>query len=302
LTFEGRSAAPSGWRVGGEVLPLDRPLILGVLNVTPDSFSDGGLHLEPDAALAHAWSLVEEGADLIDVGGESSRPGAAPVDAREEWRRIAPVVERASELPVPLSVDTTKHEVAARALEAGAAALNDISALRFEPRLADLAAAHGAGLILMHMRGNPRSMQDDVIYGDLMAEVKAELAAAVAAAEDRGCGRDQLVVDPGIGFGKSPRGNAELLARLPELAELGLPILVGPSRKSFIGQLLGLPVEQRLEGTLAACVAALDRGARLFRVHDVAAARRALDLAEAVRREGAKLLPVATGPAGNERG
>jgi dihydropteroate synthase len=299
----GRSVgSPPGWRIRDGWVPLDRPVILGVLNVTPDSFSDGGRHLDPDAALDHAWRLVEEGADLIDVGGESSRPGADPVTAREEWRRIRPVVERSAELPIPLSIDTTKREVASLALEAGAAVLNDISALRHDPRLADLAAAHGAGLVLMHMRGDPRTMQDDVVYLDLMGEVRDELAAAVARAEARGCGRDQPVVDPGIGFGKSPRGNAELLGRLPELAELGLPLLVGPSRKSFIGQLLGLPVEQRLEGTLAACVAALDRGARLFRVHDVAQARRALDLADAVRREGAGLAPVASGPAGGVRG
>jgi len=294
--------SPPGWRIRAGILPLDRPILLGVLNVTPDSFSDGGRHLEPGAAVDHAWRLVEEGADLIDVGGESSRPGAAPVTAREEWRRIGPVVERASELPVPLSIDTTKHEVAALALEAGAAVLNDISALQFDPRLADLAADSGAGLILMHMRGEPRTMQEDVAYDDLMGEVKADLAAAVATATARGCGRDQLVVDPGIGFGKSPRGNVALLARLPELATLGLPVLVGPSRKSFIGQLLGVPVEERLEGTLAACVAALDRGARLFRVHDVAPARRALDLAEAVRREGAGRLSAASAPVGTGQG
>jgi dihydropteroate synthase len=287
LTPGSFAVSPPGWRIRSGTLPLDRPLILGVLNVTPDSFSDGGRYLEPRAALERAWRLAEEGADLIDVGGESSRPGADPVQADEEWRRIEPVVERAPDLPVPLCIDTTKHDVAVRALEAGAGALNDISGLRFDPRLADVAAAYGAGLVLMHMRGEPRSMQGDVAYGDLMAEVRAGLSDAVRTAVRRGCRRDQLVVDPGIGFGKSPRGNAELLARLPELAELGLPILVGPSRKSFIGRLLDLPVEDRLEGTLAACVAALDRGARLFRVHDVAPVRRALDLAEAVRREEA---------------
>jgi len=275
------------WRTGAGTLSLERPLVVGVLNTTPDSFSDGGAFLEPAAAVERAWRLVEEGADVLDVGGESSRPGAEPVAADLEWRRIRPVVELAPALPIPISVDTTKRVVAARALDAGAAILNDISALRFDPELADLAASRGAGLVLMHMRGEPRTMQDDVAYGDLMGEVRGALAEAVRTAELRGCGRAQLVVDPGLGFGKSSRGNLELLARLPELARLGLPILVGPSRKAFIGELLGLPVRERLEGTIAACVMALVGGARLFRVHDVAAVRRAVDLAEEVRRQTA---------------
>jgi len=279
-------AADASWRIRGEVLALDRPVVVGVLNATPDSFSDGGLHLEPAAAVDRAWRMIEEGAGVIDVGGESTRPGADPVPAAEQWRRIEPVLSRASELPVPLSVDTTELEVASRALEAGAAILNDVSGLRFEPRLAELAAESGAGLILMHMRGDPRTMQDDVAYDDLLGEVRSALERSIGRALERGCGRDQLVVDPGIGFGKSAAGNLELIARLRELEGLGAPILVGPSRKSFIGKVLDLPVDQREEGTVAACVMALDRGARLFRVHDPRRARRALDLAEAIRRAG----------------
>lgn len=276
--------SPEVWRVRGGRLDTRRPLVMGILNVTPDSFYDGGEHLDPDAALGRIHRMAEEGADLVDVGGESTRPGAEPVSAEEEWRRVGPVLERSEGAPVPLSVDTTKAEVAARVLEAGAAVLNDVSGLRFAPTLADLAAEHGAGLVLMHMRGTPRTMQEDTEYSDLMGEVGDFLEAAMATAVERGCRREQIVVDPGIGFGKSAAGNLELLARLPELERLGRPVMVGPSRKSFIGDTLDLPVEERLEGTVAACVAALERGARVFRVHDVRAVRRALDLAEAVRR------------------
>jgi len=281
-TRPGRAAA-GAWRVRGKVLALDRPVVVGVLNATPDSFSDGGLYLDPIAAVDRAWRMIEEGADVIDVGGESTRPGAGPVPASEQWRRIEPVVSRAADLPVPLSVDTTEYEVAGRALDAGAAIVNDVSGLRFEPRLADLAAASGAGLVLMHMRGDPRTMQDDVVYDDLVGEVRSALERSIGRALERGCGREQLVVDPGIGFGKSAAGSLELIARLPRLAGLGAPIMVGPSRKSFIGEVLGVPVEEREEGTLAACVIALERGARLFRVHDPRSARRALDLAWAIR-------------------
>ncbi len=276
-------------------------MVMGVLNVTPDSFSDGGRFLHPDAAAARARRMVEEGADLVDVGAESSRPGAAAVSAGEEWDRLAPVLARLRDLPVPISVDTTKGEVARRALEAGAAAINDISALRFDPDVARAAAEAGAGLVLMHMRGTPRTMQADTEYDDLMGEVAGALADALGRARAAGCAAEQLVVDPGIGFGKSPEGNLEILARLDRLAPLGQPILVGPSRKSFIGAVLGLPVEERLEATLAACVAALFRGARIFRVHDPEPARRALDLAEAVRRAGGEAAPVAAGGAAGGR-
>jgi dihydropteroate synthase len=283
----GVPAASRLWRCAGRVLSLDRPCILGIVNLTPDSFSDGGRFPSPEAAVEAALAMEAEGADVIDVGGESTRPGAEPVPADEEIRRVLPFIERAApRLRVPLSVDTTKVAVARAALDAGAAIVNDISGLRFEPALADLCAERGAGLVLMHIRGTPRTMQENPRYEDVVAEVTAELRASVETARARGCADDQLVVDPGIGFGKTAEHNLVLLNRLDALAALGRPILVGPSRKSFIGKVLDLPVGERLEGTLAACVVALCRGARCFRVHDVRAARRALDLADAILRAG----------------
>ena len=281
------AAASRLWRCAGRVLSLDRPCILGIVNLTPDSFSDGGRFPSPEAAVEAALAMEAEGADVIDVGGESTRPGAEPVPADEEIRRVLPFLERAApRLRVPISVDTTKVAVARAALDAGAEIVNDISGLRFEPALADLCAERGAGLVLMHIRGTPRTMQEDPRYEDVVAEVTAELRASVETARARGCADDQLVVDPGIGFGKTADHNLVLLNRLDALAALGRPILVGPSRKSFIGKVLDLPVGERLEGTLAACVVALCRGARCFRVHDVRAARRALDLADAILRAG----------------
>ena len=274
-----------GWSIRGRVLALDRPVIMGVLNVTPDSFSDGGRYLDAGNALDRARELVDGGADLIDVGGESTRPGARSVPADEEWERIGPVLAGLEPLGMPVSVDTTKSEVARRALGAGAAVINDVSALRFDPGLADLAAETGAGLVLMHMRGTPRTMQEDTDYDDLVGSVRGELASALERAEERGCEPDQVVLDPGIGFGKSAAGSRRLLARAGEFAVRGRPVLVGPSRKSFIGETLGLPVDERVEATLAACVVALAAGARIFRVHDVAAARRALDMADALLEE-----------------
>lgn len=282
-----RTAAERGavaWRLRGRLLDLEGPAVVGILNVTPDSFSDGGLYLEAEAAVRRAWEMAEEGADLVDVGAESSRPGAAPVSPQEEWARLEPVLERLGGLPVPICVDTTKGEVARRALEMGAAAINDISGLRFDPAIGRLVAESGAGLVLMHMRGEPRIMQLDTAYEDLVGEVRGALAASLADAVEAGCDPDQVVLDPGIGFGKSAEGNLELLARLGEIVELGRPVLVGPSRKSFLGAILDLPPEERLEGSIAACVVALERGARLFRAHDVRAARRALDVAHAIRR------------------
>ncbi|MFQ5679671.1 MAG: dihydropteroate synthase [Gemmatimonadota bacterium] len=274
------------WRLGESRLALQRPAVIGILNVTPDSFSDGGLHLEPGPAVERAWTLLEEGADVVDVGAESSRPGAAPVALEEEWSRLAPVLDGLRSFPLPLSVDTTKAEVARRALAGGVSAINDISGLRREPAIGELAAEAGAGLILMHMRGEPRTMQRDTRYDDLVGEVRSALAASLDEAVRRGCHPTQVVLDPGIGFGKSLEGNLELLARVGELGEIGRPILVGPSRKSFLGEILGLPRRERVEGTVAACVAALLGGARLFRVHDVGAVRRALEVAERCRRAG----------------
>lgn len=280
--------ARTGWRLRERTLPLERPLVMGILNATPDSFSDGGRHLTPSAAAERAHALAAEGADVVDVGAESTRPGAPAVAVDREWARLEPVLAALEGLPVPISVDTTKAEVARRALEAGAAAINDVSGLRADPSIAELAAGSGAGLVLMHMRGDPRSMQRDTSYDDLIGEVRGALAASRDAALAAGCGADQLVLDPGIGFGKSVAGSLELLARLEAFADLGLPLLVGPSRKSFIGAILDLPVDEREEGTLAACVMALAAGARLFRVHDARVARRALDVAEAIRRAGSE--------------
>lgn len=276
----------SAWAVRGFDVRVDRPLVLGVINLTPDSFSDGGSYADPGAALARAERMFEDGADLIDVGGESTRPGAGSVDATKEWSRIGPVVEALALRGIPVSIDTTKADVARRAVDRGAAVLNDVSGLRYDPGLADVAAGAGSGLIVMHMRGTPRTMQNDVEYDDLVGEVRDALAHSMQVACDRGCSPEQLVVDPGIGFGKSTEGNLELIAGIGRLLDLARPILVGPSRKSFIGAILDVPVEQRIEGTIAACLSALERGARLFRVHDVLPVRRALDVAWAIRNAG----------------
>jgi dihydropteroate synthase len=276
----------SAWAVRGFDVRVDRPVVIGVINLTPDSFSDGGSYADPGAALARAERMFEDGADLIDVGGESTRPGAGSVDAAKEWSRIGPVVEALTLRGIPVSIDTTKADVARRAVDRGAAVLNDVSGLRYDPGLADVAAGAGSGLIVMHMRGTPRTMQSDVEYDDLVGEVRDALAHSMQVACDRGCSPEQLVVDPGIGFGKSTEGNLELIAGIGRLLDLARPILVGPSRKSFIGAILDVPVEQRIEGTIAACLSALERGARLFRVHDVLPVRRALDVAWAIRKSG----------------
>lgn len=280
------AADPNAWTVRGFDVRVDRPLILGVLNLTPDSFSDGGNYADTGAALAHAQRLIDDGADLVDVGGESTRPGASAVDATEEWSRIGPVVEELALRGIPVSIDTSKADVARRAVDNGAAVLNDVSGLRHDPSLADVAARAGSGLIVMHMRGTPRTMQDDVEYEDLVGEVRDALGHSMQVACDRGCSPEQIVVDPGIGFGKSTAGNLELIAGTGRLLDLGRPVLVGPSRKSFIGAILDVPVGERLEGTIAACLSALARGARLFRVHDVLPVRRALDVAWAIRNAG----------------
>lgn len=282
-----RASTPESllWRTTGRTLSLAQPVILGIVNLTPDSFSDGGRYPSVDAAVDAALALEAEGADVIDVGGESTRPGSEPVPVAEELGRVIRFVERAApRLRIPISVDTTKLEVARAALDAGAEIVNDISGLRFEPGLGELAAKRGAGLILMHIRGVPKTMQQGIHYDDLLKDVTDELAESLAAARQAGCGDEQLVVDPGLGFGKTSQHNLVLLNRLDALAALGRPILVGPSRKSFLRTERDLSVGERVEGTLAACVVALLRGARLFRVHDVRPARRALDVAESIRR------------------
>jgi dihydropteroate synthase len=255
---------------------------MGVVNVTPDSFSDGGRYWRPDDACRHARRLVDEGADVLDVGGESTRPGAEPVSAEEELRRVLPVIREAAGRGVPVSVDTVKAPVAAAALEAGAVIVNDVSALG-DPEMGPLVARTGAGLVLMHMQGTPRTMQDDPQYGDVVVEVRGFLAERREAAEGCGIPRESIVLDPGIGFGKTARHNIELLASLDRLAELGSPVLVGVSRKRFIGVLTGIgEPSERGPGSLAAALAARWRGGTLFRVHDVAATRQAMTVFEAI--------------------
>jgi len=260
-----------------------RTLVMGVVNATPDSFSDGGRYATPQAALEHARRLIGEGADIVDLGGESTRPGSLPVAAKEQWRRIGPVLEAlVRDGNALISVDTSSAAVAEPALAAGAHIVNDVTALG-DPAMAALVAGSGAGLVLMHMRGTPADMQRDPRYADAPAEVAEFLASRLTAAVAAGIGRERIVLDPGVGFGKAARHSLEVLARLDSLADLGRPVLVGVSRKSFIGQILDLPVDQRLEGSLAAAAVAVFLGAGIVRAHDVSATVRAVRVAEALR-------------------
>jgi dihydropteroate synthase len=274
--------APHDLKVGGRVLPTSsRCLVMGVVNVTPDSFADGGRYLDRRAAVAHGLALVAEGADLLDVGGESTRPGATGVEEAVELDRVLPVIEElAAATDVPVSVDTRKAAVARAALRAGAAIVNDVSAGRDDPDLLGVAAEAGAPLVLMHMQGTPATMQDNPHYDDVLVEVEAFLQERCAAAEAAGVASDALVVDPGIGFGKRDEHNYALLGGLARLTRLGHPLLVGTSRKGFIGRALDLPVEERLEGTAATVVWAVERGARIVRVHDVAPMVRTVRMTE----------------------
>lgn len=258
-------------------------LVMGIVNVTPDSFSDGGRYFDSGRALAHAWELIEQGADILDIGGESSRPGSDPVSIEEELRRLVPVVQAlAGVCGVPLSIDTTKPEVAEECLRLGARIVNDIAGLR-DPEMMRVTARHDAAAVIMHMRGTPKTMQSEPLYADLIAEVKQFLAERVSAA--RASGVRDIAVDPGIGFGKTAAHNFEILRRLDEFQSIGCPVLVGPSRKSFLGSLMGQQeTGGRLEGTLAAAVISAMKGASVVRVHDVAACRRALQVADAVRQ------------------
>ena len=272
------------WRCRDRVFDLSaRALVMGVVNVTPDSFSDGGRFFAPGAAIAHARQLLAEGADLLDLGAESTRPGAAPVTTAEQIRRLAPVIEALAADPrACLAVDTANAEVADRALELGARVVNDVTALA-DPAMAAVVARRGAGVVLMHMAGTPATMQQDPHYEDVAREVRDRLAARLGAARAAGVPAGQVVLDPGIGFGKTVRHNFELLARLEELESLGRPLLVGVSRKSFLGKALDLPVDQRLEGGLAASAVAVFLGARIVRTHDVAVTVRAVRVADALR-------------------
>jgi dihydropteroate synthase len=292
LTPVAVAAVPLTWRTARGVLRFDRPVVLGILNMTPDSFSDGGLHRDVEAAVRHARDMIAAGADIIDVGGESTRPGAQRVGAAEEAARIIPVIRALrAESDVAISVDTVKSSVAEAALDAGADIINDVSALRLDRAMAQMVARANAGVILMHSRGDVDTMAGYTLAeydADPVDVIAAELEEATAHARRAGIARDAIVVDPGLGFAKRTEHSLRVLAGLNRLERLGFPVLVGPSRKRFIGEAAGgnLPVEARLEGTLAACVLALAAGARLFRVHDVAPVRRALDFAAAVLDAG----------------
>ena len=276
------------WKARDATFDLtDRVLVMGIVNVTPDSFSDGGRYLDPGAAVARCHELLAEGADLLDLGGESTRPGSEAVPPAEQWRRLEPVLTRlASERPqAAMSIDTRSAEVAERALAAGARIVNDVSALA-DPAMAGVVARAGAGLVLMHMRGTPETMQRETAYGDVTAEVAGYLRSRLSAAESAGVARDCVALDPGIGFAKSAQGSLELLARIPELAAIGRPVLVGASRKSFLARLTGDegPPEERVPASLAAAALATWQGAHILRVHDVAPTIRAMKLAIAARR------------------
>lgn len=280
-------ASPANHLAGRScLLDCSRPLIMGILNVTPDSFSDGGRFSSLDAALQQARRMTDEGADLLDIGGESTRPGAPPVSAETELERVLPVLEALRrECPLPLSVDTSKSLVAREALAAGVEFINDISGFSFDPAMPATVAAARGGVFLMHTRGRPETMQRDTAYADLVGEVLAGLEASLALARAAGIPDEKLAVDPGIGFGKNAAGNLELLRHLPEILSLGRPILLGTSRKGFIGRILHQPdPRQRLYGTLATIALGVAGGARLFRVHDVGPAREAALTAWAVTR------------------
>jgi dihydropteroate synthase len=273
---------------GADAVLGERTLVVGVLNVTPDSFSDGGRDRGPDDAVARGLRLFEEGADWVDVGGESTRPGASPVPPDEEARRVAPVIEGLRRRGAgPLSVDTTKAPVAAAALDAGADVVNDVSGFGYDPAMATLVARRGVPAVLMHLRGGFADMHRAPAYRDVMAEVVSELGAALARAEGRGVARDRLIVDPGIGFSKDAAHSLEALRRLGELAALDRPVLVGPSRKSFIGRVLDRPADRRLMGTAAAVAASVLAGAHLVRVHDVAEMVEVVRVCDAIRGDAA---------------
>ncbi len=266
-------------------ISLDRTLIMGILNVTPDSFYDGGRYIDPGLACEYSEAMVDDGADIIDIGGESTRPGSSPVSIEEEWSRIeTPLRFLVKRLNVPISVDTYKAEVARRALAEGADIINDISGLQLEPSLAKEVYRAGAGLVVMHMQGTPQTMQVNPEYQCLLGEIIGYLREAVSQAEGAGVDPASIIVDPGLGFGKTYEHNLILLKRLSEFRVLGKPILVGPSRKSFIGRALDLPMEERLEGTAAAVVASILKGASIVRVHDVKAMRRVAMVVDAIRQ------------------
>jgi dihydropteroate synthase len=265
-----------------------RTLLMGVLNVTPDSFSDGGLFFDKETAIAHGLEMVEEGADFIDIGGESTRPGSKPLGLDEELRRVIPVIESlAKEVDAPISIDTYKSAVAKKAIEAGAQIINDISGLHLDPSLSQVAAKEDVPLVLMHIRGNPETMQKNVHYESLFSEIIQYLKDSIQRAESAGVESEQIIIDPGIGFGKTVEDNLLILKNLQEFKILGKPLLLGTSRKSFIGKILNADVTGRLEGTLSSIVVGALNGAHIIRCHDVLQAKRAIAIADAVRQAGA---------------
>jgi dihydropteroate synthase len=279
------------------VTPEREPVVMGIVNVTPDSFSDGGQYLDVPAAIDHALQLQNDGAAILDIGGESTRPGAEPVSAADELRRVVPVIEglRAAGVEATLSVDTSKAEVARAAIDAGAGIVNDVTALRGDPAMVDVVAESEVQCCLMHMLGEPRTMQENPCYDEVVSDVKGFLEARMAFAIDHGVPEERILIDPGIGFGKTDVHNLELLSRLHELTDLGRPIVIGTSRKSFLGRLTGRPVTDRLASTIATNVIAFERGAQIFRVHDVAPVRDALLITAAtVRRPWTSMTPTST--------
>jgi dihydropteroate synthase len=277
------------WRVGDRAFDCsERTLVMGILNVTPDSFSDGGRFLDRATAVAHATLMVDDGADILDVGGESTRPGSAPVSADEELERVHPVIERLAELHpgVPISIDTRKAEVAAEALDAGATIVNDVSG-GADPAMFDVVRDREAAIVLMHMQGDPTTMQEAPHYDDVVGEVHEYLRQRIEAAELAGIDAERIAIDPGIGFGKGLDHNLELMHGVDALLDLGRPVMVGPSRKKFIGTILDLPEEERVEGTVGAVVWMVARGAHLVRVHDVKVVVRAVRVSDAIAKAGA---------------
>jgi dihydropteroate synthase len=293
--------SPDDWQIRDRVLhPGQRPLVMGIVNVTPDSFSDGGLYATTEAAVALGLRLIEEGADLLDIGGESTRPGSRPVALAVELERVLPVVQGLAErTTVPISVDTSKAEVARQALAAGAHVINDVTALQGDPAMAAVVRDSGAGVVLMHAQGTPETMQVNPTYEDVVAEVVGFLQARLQAVADLGIAGPRVVLDPGIGFGKTYEHNVKLLAKLDELRRLGRPVCLGVSRKGFLKTISGRPVERRLAGSLAVACFAIGQGvAQVLRVHDVAETRDAIEVYMAIRRAGGVNPPVFSPPGG----
>lgn len=266
------------WSFGTQDYPRGPlPRLMGIVNVTPDSFSDGGRFLEAERAVAQGMELVEQGADILDVGGESTRPGADPVSEDEELRRVIPVIEQlATSVKVPISIDTTKASVAREALAAGASIVNDISALTFDPLMTEACAASDCGVILMHMQGTPQTMQDDPRYGDVVAEIVAYLGERIESLVQQGIAAERIVVDPGIGFGKTAAHNVEILSHIAAFRALGRPVLIGHSRKRFLGKLIGRKIDERTNGTIGVSIALAQQQTDILRVHDITAVKDAL--------------------------